>query len=152
MPRSRWRGALRYRGVGTVEFLLDPKGGFHFLEMNTRLQVEHPVTELVTGVDLVRLQLEIAATGRLPREADAVELRGHAFEARVYAEDAGRGFLPQAGDAVRVRWPRRPFTRVDAGIESGDVVPVHYDPILAKIVAHGPTRADALARLTARAR
>jgi 3-methylcrotonyl-CoA carboxylase alpha subunit len=141
-------GALRYRGVGTVEFLLDPKGGFHFLEMNTRLQVEHPVTELVTGVDLVRLQLEIAATGRLPREADAVELRGHAFEARVYAEDAGRGFLPQAGDAVRVRWPRRPFTRVDAGIESGDVVPVHYDPILAKIVAHGPTRADALARLT----
>jgi acetyl/propionyl-CoA carboxylase alpha subunit len=139
--------ALHYRGVGTVEFLLDAQGGLHFLEINTRLQVEHPVTELVTGVDLVRIQLEIAATGRLPLDEGAVEIRGHAIEARVYAEDAARGFLPQAGEAERVRWPRRPFTRVDAGIESGDAVPVHYDPILAKIVAHGPARADALARL-----
>jgi 3-methylcrotonyl-CoA carboxylase alpha subunit len=139
--------ALRYRGVGTVEFLLDVSGRFHFLEMNTRLQVEHPVTELVTGVDLVRLQLEIASAGRLPPETGTVALRGHAIEARVYAEDAARGFLPQAGDARRVRWPRRPFARVDAGIESGDTVPVHYDPILAKVVAHGTTRAQALARL-----
>jgi 3-methylcrotonyl-CoA carboxylase alpha subunit len=140
--------ALRYRGVGTVEFLLDPQGAFYFLEVNTRLQVEHPVTELATGVDLVRLQLEIAASGRLPLEGGAVALSGHAIEARVYAEDAAKGFLPQAGEAARVRWPREPFVRVDAGIESGDGVPVHYDPILAKIVAHGSTRAEALARLT----
>jgi acetyl-CoA/propionyl-CoA carboxylase biotin carboxyl carrier protein len=127
---------------------VDPDAGqFYFLEMNTRLQVEHPVTELVTGMDLVRLQLEIAAAGRLPLEAGAIVQRGHAIEARVYAEDAARGFLPQAGRARRVRWPEGPFVRVDAGIESGDDVPVHYDPILAKIIAHGPTRELALARL-----
>src|SRR5262249_22708588 len=120
--------ALRYRGVGTVEFLLDAGGAFYFLETNTRLPVEHPVTELVTGVDRVRLQLEIAATGRVPLDPGAIEINGHAIEARVYAEDAAKGFLPQAGEAARVRWPRRPFTRVDAGIESGDAVPVHYDP------------------------
>src|SRR5262249_27373736 len=88
------------------------------------------------------------ATGRLPLEADAVAMRGHAIEARVYAEDAARGFLPQAGDAARGRWPRRPFPRVDAGLESGDAGPVPYDPVLAKVVAHGPSRAEALARLT----
>ena len=138
--------AVEYRGVGTIEFLLAPDGAFYFLEMNTRLQVEHPVTEGVTDIDLVRLQLEIAAGGRLPA-ASSITQRGHAIEARVYAEDAARGFLPQAGRALRVRWPEAPFVRVDAGIESGDDVPVHYDPILAKIVAHGPTREQALARL-----
>jgi acetyl/propionyl-CoA carboxylase alpha subunit len=115
--------------------------------MNTRLQVEHPVTELVTGVDLVRAQVEIAATGRLPFEQHALVRHGHAIEARLYAEDAARGFLPQVGTAVRVRWPDGPFVRVDAGVESGDAVSVHYDPMLAKIIAHGPTRDAALQRL-----
>ncbi len=139
--------AVKYRGLGTVEFLLAPGGTFHFLEMNTRLQVEHPVTEWATGLDLVRLQLEIAAERRLPLDATAVVQRGHAIEARVYAEDATRSFLPQAGRALRVRWPEAPFVRVDAGIESGDEVPVHYDPILAKVIAYGPIRERALERL-----
>jgi acetyl/propionyl-CoA carboxylase alpha subunit len=141
--------AVRYRGAGTIEMLFTPGHGFHFLEMNTRLQVEHPVTELVTGVDLVRAQVEIAATRKLPFGPRAGPPRGHAIEARVYAEDAARGFLPQAGTAMRVRWPEGPFVRVDRGLESGDTVSVHYDPMLAKIVAHGATRAEALERLVA---
>jgi acetyl/propionyl-CoA carboxylase alpha subunit len=139
--------AAKYRGVGTVEFLLAPDGAFHFLEMNTRLQVEHPVTESVTGLDLVRLQLEIAASGRLPIDQPSITRRGHAIEARVYAEDPSRGFVPQAGRAARVRWAASPFVRVDAGVESGDEVPVHYDPIVAKLIAHAPSREQALARL-----
>ena len=139
--------AVQYRGAGTVEFLVAEDGGFHFLEVNTRLQVEHPVTELVTGRDLVRLQLEIAAGGSLPEQV-AIDCRGHAIEARVYAEDATRGFLPQAGVVTRAVWPRAPFVRVDRGIESGDAVPVHYDPILAKLIALGDDRAHALERLT----
>jgi acetyl/propionyl-CoA carboxylase alpha subunit len=107
------------------------------------------VTELVTGVDLVRAQIEIATERRLPVLPEGIARRGHAIEARVYAEDAARGFLPQAGTATKVRWPRGAFVRVDAGIDSGDAVPVHYDPILAKVVAHGPTREEALARLSA---
>jgi len=141
--------AARYRGAGTVEFLVAPDGGFWFLEMNTRLQVEHPVTEMVTGVDLVRAQLVVAAEGTLPLAQGEVARRGHAIEARVYAEDAARNFLPQAGRALKVRWPRAPFVRVDRGIEGGDEVPVHYDPILGKIVALGADRAAALARLVA---
>ena len=139
--------AAKYRGAGTIEFLLAPDGAFYFLEMNTRLQVEHPVTEAVTGLDLVRLQLELAATGKLPIAQEAVERRGHAIEARLYAEDAARNFLPQAGTVARARWPRVPFVRVDAGVESGDAVPVQYDPILAKLIAWGATRAAALERL-----
>jgi acetyl/propionyl-CoA carboxylase alpha subunit len=139
--------AARYRGAGTVEFLLDASGTFHFLEMNTRLQVEHPVTELVTGLDLVRLQIEIAMGGALPGQPQ-IEWRGHAIEARIYAEDAGNQFLPQAGTLTRAAWPRSPFVRVDAGVESRDAVPIHYDPILAKVIAWGPDRAAALARLT----
>ena len=139
--------AVHYRGAGTIEMLLTPDGHFYFLEMNTRLQVEHPVTEWITGVDLVRAQVEVAATGRLPFEQHALPRHGHAIEARVYAEDAARGFLPQVGVASRVRWPDGPFVRVDRGIESGDAVSVHYDPMLAKIVAHGPTREAALQRL-----
>src|SRR5437867_761541 len=141
--------AAGYVNAGTVEFLVAADGAFHFLEMNTRLQVEHPVTELVTGVDLVRAQLEIAAGRRLPFDQSAVRGRGHAIEARIYAEDPSRGFLPQAGEAVKARWPRGPFLRVDAGVESGDPVPVHYDPILAKLIAGGETRKAALARLVA---
>jgi acetyl/propionyl-CoA carboxylase alpha subunit len=116
--------------------------------MNTRLQVEHPVTELVTGRDLVRAQVEIAATSALPFAQGDVSRRGHAIEARVYAEDPYR-FLPQAGRATRVRWPAGPFIRVDAGVHSGDEVPVHYDPILAKVIAHGDDRERALSRLRA---
>jgi 3-methylcrotonyl-CoA carboxylase alpha subunit len=139
--------AVRYRGAGTVEFLV-AGGTFHFLEMNTRLQVEHPVTELVTGLDLVRQQIAIAVEGRLPMTQDQVRRRGHAIEARVYAEDAARGFLPQAGELVRLRWPHGAFVRVDAGVEAGDAVTVHYDPLLAKIIAYGPSRELAVQRLT----
>jgi 3-methylcrotonyl-CoA carboxylase alpha subunit len=139
--------AVSYRGAGTIEMLLAPEGTFYFLEMNTRLQVEHPVTEFVTGVDLVRAQVHVAARGTLPFGQDKIRHRGHAIEARVYAEDAGRGFLPQSGTALRVRWPHGPFTRVDRGIEAGDEVTVHYDPMLAKIIAYGPTREAALSRL-----
>ncbi len=152
--RARLTGAavalarsLRYRGLGTVEFLLSPDGAFYFLEMNTRLQVEHPVTECVTGLDLVRLQLEVAAEGRLPCRQAEIRCTGHAVEARVYAEDPARDFLPQAGTAVKVRWPKGAGVRVDAGIESGDAVTVHYDPILAKVIVAGETRHRALASL-----
>ena len=140
--------AVRYRGAGTVEFLLAADRTFYFLEMNTRLQVEHPVTELVTGVDLVRAQLVVAAEGALSFPGGMTP-SGHAVEARLYGEDPARDFLPQAGVAVKVLWPRGPFVRVDAGIESGDAVPVHYDPILGKIVARGSDRAEALGRLAA---
>jgi 3-methylcrotonyl-CoA carboxylase alpha subunit len=139
--------AVRYRGAGTVEFLV-AGGSFHFLEMNTRLQVEHPVTELVTGMDLVRQQVAVATEGRLPFAQDQVRRRGHAVEARVYAEDGARNFLPQSGDLVRLRWPHGAFVRVDQGFEAGDRVTVHYDPLLAKIIAYGPSRELALQRLT----
>ena len=139
--------AIRYRGLGTVEFLVAGDGAFYFLEMNTRLQVEHPVTESITGLDLVRLQLEVAAEGRLACGQQDVVRKGHAIEARIYAEDPARNFLPQAGTAVRVRWAAEPGVRVDAGIESGDQVPVHYDPILAKVIVSGGSRAEALERL-----
>ncbi len=138
---------VRYRGAGTVEMLLAADGAFYFLEMNTRLQVEHPVTECLTGRDLVRAQLEIAAHGRLPFDQPEVRRHGHAIEARVYAEDAAREFLPQSGVALRLRWPHGPFVRVDRGIEAGDEVGVHYDPMLAKIVTFGADRSAALARL-----
>ncbi len=138
---------VRYRGAGTIEMLLAPGGEFYFLEMNTRLQVEHPVTELITGIDLVRAQLNVAATGTLPFAQDQVRRHGHAIEARLYAEDAARNFLPQAGVARRVRWPEGPFVRVDRGVDSGDAVTVHYDPMLAKLIAFGPTREAARMRL-----
>ena len=140
--------AVQYRGAGTIEMLLSPDGHFYFLEMNTRLQVEHPVTELITGIDLVRAQLHVAAFGTLPFEQSAIQRHGHAIEARIYAEDAASGFLPQAGVASRVRWPHGPFVRVDRGIEAGDEVTVHYDPMLAKVIAFGANRNDALARLS----
>jgi 3-methylcrotonyl-CoA carboxylase alpha subunit/acetyl-CoA/propionyl-CoA carboxylase biotin carboxyl carrier protein len=128
-----------YVNAGTVEFLLDADSGeAYFLEMNTRLQVEHPVTELVTGLDLVQLQLRVAAGEPLPLTQEEVSLTGHAIEARVYAEDPFHGFLPQAGTATLVRWPRR--ARVDAALESGQVVSTAYDPMLGKVVVHGPDR------------
>ncbi len=131
-----------YVNAGTVEFLLDADTGeAFFLEMNTRLQVEHPVTELVTGLDLVRLQLAVAAGEPLPFTQDDVTLDGHAIEARVYAEDPFHDFLPQAGTADLVRWPRR--ARVDAALESGQVVSTAYDPMLGKVIVHGPDRESA---------
>ncbi|WP_030483459.1 acetyl/propionyl/methylcrotonyl-CoA carboxylase subunit alpha [Nocardioides aequoreus] len=137
-----------YTGAGTVELLLDADSGdFYFLEMNTRLQVEHPVTEMVTGLDLVELQLRVAAGEPLPVRQDDVRLTGHAIEARVYAEDAYAGFLPQAGTATHVRWPEGPGVRVDHALESGQVVSTAYDPMLGKVVAHGRDRAQARQRL-----
>jgi acetyl-CoA carboxylase biotin carboxylase subunit len=148
------RGA-GYVNAGTIEFLLDDQGGtgdaarFYFLEMNTRLQVEHPVTEAVTGTDLVRVQLHVAAGGRLPWLQADLGQRGHAIECRVYAEDPASGFLPQAGPLLVYREPSGPGIRVDSGVEQGADVPVHYDPMLAKLIASGETREAAIARATA---
>ena len=136
-----------YVNAGTVEFLLDRDGCFYFLEVNTRLQVEHPVTELVTGVDLVHAQLLIAAGHRLSLRQEEVSWRGHAVEARVYAEDPERGFVPSPGRILRLREPHLPGVRVDSGVREGQMVPVHYDPILAKVVAWAADRPTALSRL-----
>jgi 3-methylcrotonyl-CoA carboxylase alpha subunit len=139
---------VKYRSAGTVEFLVDADGSFWFLEVNARIQVEHPVTELVTGQDLVRAQLAIARTGELPFAQDDVTHSGVAIEARLYAEDPDSGFLPQAGRLLRVELPSGPWVRVDRGVVAGDTVSTHYDPLLAKIVAHGPDRPTAWHRLT----
>ncbi len=134
---------IGYVNAGTVEFLVLPDGRFAFLEVNTRLQVEHPVTELVTGLDLVRLQLLVADGMALPPEVLHAELGGHAIEARLYAEDATRGFQPSAGHLHRFRFPASTGVRVDSGVEDGSEVSVHYDPMLAKVIAHAPTRTEA---------
>jgi acetyl/propionyl-CoA carboxylase alpha subunit len=139
--------AIGYVNAGTVEFVADDEGNFWFLEINTRLQVEHPVTELVTGLDLVELQLRIAAGEPLPPEAMAAAIRGHAIEARLYAEDVPSGFLPTSGPVHRIRVPALPNVRVDSGYEDGSVVTTHYDALLAKVVAWAPTRAAAAVRL-----
>jgi acetyl/propionyl-CoA carboxylase alpha subunit len=144
--------ACGYRNGGTVEFLVDVSPGrgaerFYYLEMNTRLQVEHPVTEQVTGLDLVRAQLLVASNQPLPWTSTTVTQRGHVIEARVYAEDPARGFLPQAGQILLYREPRMPGIRVDSGIEEGSQVPLHYDPLLAKVIATSATREDAIRRL-----
>jgi len=142
---------IDYQGAGTVEFLLVPDGRFFFLEVNTRLQVEHPVTECITGLDLVRLQILVAEGRPLPDEALAARRSGHAIEVRLYAEVAQRdGFLPASGTVHRFRLDEQPGLRVDAGVADGSVVGVHYDPMLAKIIAHAPTRTEAT-RLLARA-
>jgi acetyl/propionyl-CoA carboxylase alpha subunit len=138
--------AVELRGIATCEFLLGADGTIAFLEVNPRIQVEHPVTEAVTGVDLVEAQLLIAAGASLPFDA-APSPRGHAIEARVYAEDPWHGFFPAAGTLAAVDWPVGPSVRVDAGYASGDVVPAAYDAMLAKIVAHGADREAALATL-----
>ena len=136
----------RYSGAGTVEFLLGPDGGFYFLEVNTRLQVEHPVTEARFGLDLVRAQIEIAAGNGLPR---VPRPEGHAIEARLNAESPYSGFLPQTGKVLLLEWPTGEGVRVDAGIAAGGTVHVHYDSLLAKVIAHGRDRGEARARLLA---
>ena len=138
--------AVGYRGAGTVELLVDASRGFYFLEMNTRLQVEHPVTELTTGLDLVRLQLEVAQGAQIPSQ-DQIVRRGHAIEARVYAEDPARGFLPSPGKITYLRVPGGPGVRDDSGIYEGWTVSPFYDPLLSKVVAWAPTRTQAIERL-----
>ena len=134
---------MGYSSLGTVEFLLAPTGEFYFLEVNTRIQVEHPVTEMILGRDLVRMQIEIAEGRAL--EAEDPAPRGHAIEARLYAEDAEHGFVPSTGRILAWRAPRG--VRVDSGIEVGSEIGIHYDPLLAKIIAHAPTRLEALRKL-----
>ncbi len=139
--------AIGYEGVGTLEFLLDAEGRFYFMEMNTRLQVEHPVTEAITGLDLVALQLRVAAGEPLPLAQDEVRFDGHAIEVRLCAEDAGAGFMPQSG--VLSRWRMPDSLRVEHALEDGAAVPPFYDSMIAKLVAHGRTRDEARRRLLA---
>jgi len=141
--------AADYTGAGTAEFLLTPDGSWCFLELNARLQVEHPVTEAVAGLDLVRAQLEIASGGRLELAGEDVRLRGHALECRLYAEDPAAGFLPATGRLERFRMPAWPGVRVDAGVREGDAVGVRYDPLLAKLIAHAEDRDACLERMAA---
>jgi acetyl-CoA carboxylase biotin carboxylase subunit len=139
--------AVGYTNAGTIEFLADAEGKFYFLEMNTRLQVEHPVTELITGLDLVQLQIRIAAGESLPFQQEDVELRGHAMECRIYAEDPENNYMPSPGKVTSQVEPSGPGVRVDSGIYPGWNVPMEYDPLLAKLIVHGATGEQAVARL-----
>ena len=145
--------AVGYRGAGTVEFIIDVSNGldkapFYFMEMNTRLQVEHPVTEMITGHDLVAWQLRVAAGEPLPCRPDELSIRGHAIEARIYAEDPARDFLPQTGCLARLRTPAEgKHVRIDSGVREGDAVSIHYDPMIAKLIVWDEDRAAAVERL-----
>ncbi len=143
--------AIGYKGAGTVEFIVDGSDGlrtdgFWFMEMNTRLQVEHPVTEVITGFDLVSWQLLVASGAPLPVTQDELRIMGHSFEARLYAEDVPAGFLPATGRIDHLSFPR--LCRADSGVRSGDVISPYYDPMIAKIVVHGVTREAALQKLS----
>jgi 3-methylcrotonyl-CoA carboxylase alpha subunit len=142
--------AVGYVGAGTVEFIAHPDGRFFFMEMNTRLQVEHPVTEMITGLDLVEWQLRVAAGEALPLRQEELAIDGHAIEARIYAEDPDRGFLPSTGRLVHLAPPAESASvRVDTGVEQGDAITPFYDPMIAKLIVHAPDRAAALARMGA---
>jgi acetyl-CoA carboxylase, biotin carboxylase subunit len=140
--------SANYTNAGTVEFLVDQNRNFYFLEMNTRLQVEHPVTELITGLDLVHLQIRIAAGERLPFRQDDVRIRGHAVECRIYAEDPDNNYFPSPGKITLLLEPSGPGIREDSGMYEGWSVPMDYDPLLAKLVGYGTDREQAIARLT----
>jgi acetyl/propionyl-CoA carboxylase alpha subunit len=150
--RELWSLAVRvaraggYTNAGTAEFLMDREGRFYFLEMNTRLQVEHPVTEMVLGMDLVREQIRVARGEALGYGQEDIQPRGVSIEFRVYAEDPDRGYLPDAGTVRRLELPAGPGVRVDFGVRSGGVVPVYYDPLIGKIIVWAPTRHEAVAR------
>ncbi|HEV2113153.1 MAG TPA: acetyl-CoA carboxylase biotin carboxylase subunit, partial [Terriglobales bacterium] len=139
--------AAGYTNAGTIEFLVDAKRDFYFLEMNTRLQVEHPVTEMVTGLDLVQLQIRIARGEPLPFTQEDIQLRGHAIECRIYAEDPENNFFPSPGKITRLLTPSGPGIREDSGVYEGWSVPLDYDPMLSKLVAWAPDRAQAIARM-----
>jgi acetyl-CoA carboxylase biotin carboxylase subunit len=140
--------AAQYTNAGTVEFLVDQEKNFYFLEMNTRLQVEHPVTELITGLDLVHLQIRIAAGEKLPFTQEDVRIRGHAIECRIYAEDPDNNYFPSPGKITLVLTPSGPGIRLDSGMYEGWTVPIDYDPLLAKLIGYGTDREQAIARLT----
>ena len=147
---TRAAEAIGYKGAGTIEFIVDGSGGlrtdgFWFMEMNTRLQVEHPVTELITGVDLVEWQLRVASGEALPARQEDLQIRGHAFEARLYAEDVPAGFLPATGTLAHLQFPAQ--ARIETGVRPGDTISPWYDPMIAKLVTWGPTRATALRAL-----
>jgi acetyl-CoA carboxylase biotin carboxylase subunit len=139
--------ACNYVGAGTVEFLVDEKKNFYFLEMNTRLQVEHPVTEMITGLDLVKEQIKIARGEKLSFSQKDLKINGHAIEARVYAEDPLNNFLPDIGRLQTYRIPQGPGVRVDDGFEEGMDIPIYYDPMLAKLIAYGKDRGEVIARM-----
>ncbi|MGE5467040.1 MAG: acetyl/propionyl/methylcrotonyl-CoA carboxylase subunit alpha [Ignavibacteria bacterium] len=140
--------AVGYVGAGTVEFIADPSGTFYFMEMNTRLQVEHPVTEMITGLDLVEWQLRVAAGEPLPLAQEQLSIRGHALEARIYAEDPDRGFLPSTGTLLHLAPPEQTLhVRVDTGVEQGDEISPHYDPMISKLIVWDETRERALSRM-----
>jgi acetyl-CoA carboxylase biotin carboxylase subunit len=136
-----------YVGAGTVEFLIDDRGRFYFMEMNTRIQVEHPVTEMITGVDLVKRQISIAQGEKLDIEQREIRFKGHAIECRINAEDPGQGFLPTPGRIDQIIFPMGPGIRVDTAAFSGSTIPSEYDSLIAKLVAHADTRAEAIARM-----
>src|SRR5262249_3174359 len=140
--------AAKYTNAGTVEFLVDQDKNFYFLEMNTRLQVEHPVTELVTGLDLVHLQIRIAAGEQLPFTQQDIRIRGHAIECRIYAEDPDNNYFPSPGTITLLLAPSGPGIRRDSGMYEGWTVALDYDPLLAKLIGYGTDRAQATSRLT----
>lgn len=139
--------SCNYTGAGTVEFLVDENGNHYFLEMNTRLQVEHPVTEMITGLDLVELQIRIAEGHPLQLNQDELKINGHALELRVYAENAAEGFVPSTGTLIKYQPPVGAGIRVDDGYREGMEIPIHYDPMISKLIVHAPTRIEAIEKM-----
>jgi len=139
--------SCNYYGAGTVEFLVDENLNYYFLEMNTRLQVEHPVTEMITGVDLVKEQIRVARNEKLSFGQEDLKINGHALEVRVYAEDPTNNFLPDIGKLVTYQRPSGPGVRVDDGFEEGMDIPIYYDPMISKLITHAKNREEAIGRM-----